>query len=279
MQNEGFSSYLRRGSYAISASAPGAIHRPDDGRRERARGCLSRSVGESTCRLAPAASSRSFESACTAASDCCTSAGAVRSGSAAPVRGATSPSRRWFRGRRRSGAGGPARPPGTSSRSIATGRSPRELRSIPSPSPSRRNASTASSLLSPVATLHHIGPEIACWPAPTRWPRPRRFATRFQRRSRRAPLAPEAQASLESELLHLAVRPQSWGAADARPESSARRHAAVRRVEEYLAAHPRVHYPRWPSCVRSRASASARSSTGSASTSACRPPATCDAGA
>jgi AraC family ethanolamine operon transcriptional activator len=43
---------------------------------------------------------------------------------------------------------------------------------------------------------------------------------------------------LESDLVHLAARLRSWGARRAKPESASRRRAAVRRVEEYLAAQP-----------------------------------------
>jgi hypothetical protein len=86
-------------------------------------------------------------------------------------------------------------------------------------------------------------------------------------------LAPEARRALESDLVHLAARLRSWGGPRAKPESASRRRAAVRRVEEYLAAHPDATPS--PRCARSQARASARSSTPSASRSVCRRHATC----
>jgi AraC family ethanolamine operon transcriptional activator len=53
-------------------------------------------------------------------------------------------------------------------------------------------------------------------------------------------LAPEARAMLASDLLHLAARLRGWGRCGASPESASRRRAAVRLIEEYLAAHPRA---------------------------------------
>jgi AraC-like DNA-binding protein len=53
-------------------------------------------------------------------------------------------------------------------------------------------------------------------------------------------LLPEARQALEFDLAYLAARLRSWGAAHARPDSSSRRRLAVRRVEEFLSAHPRA---------------------------------------
>lgn len=53
-------------------------------------------------------------------------------------------------------------------------------------------------------------------------------------------LPPEARRAMESDLAHLAARLRGWGDPAAKPESASRRRAAVRRIEEYLAAQPRA---------------------------------------
>ena len=53
----------------------------------------------------------------------------------------------------------------------------------------------------------------------------------WERALRSAPLA-------GATIFHLAARVRSWGGPGSKPESATRRRAAIRRVEDYLAAYP-----------------------------------------